>query len=66
MVNIQGGDPNIKPERQTEFEAGIDFSVLKSKLNFELSFYNKNIFDFLLLATVPASSGFSTKFCECR
>ena len=62
IVNIQGGDPNIKPERQTEFEAGIDFSVFKSKLNFELSFYNKKIFDFLLLATVPPSSGFTTKF----
>ena len=62
IVNIQGGDPNIKAERQTEFEAGIDFSVLKSKLNFEITFYNKKIFDFLLLATVPSSSGFTTKF----
>ena len=62
IVNIQGGDPNIKPERQTEFETGIDFSVLHSKLNFEVSFYNKKIYDFLLLATVPPSSGFSTKF----
>ncbi|HEY0434529.1 MAG TPA: TonB-dependent receptor, partial [Chitinophagaceae bacterium] len=62
IVNIQGGDPNIKPERQTEFEGGIDFSILKSRLNFELTFYNKKIFDFLLLATVPPSSGFSTKF----
>ncbi len=62
LVNIQGGDPNIKPERQTEFEAGVDFSVLKSKLNFEITFYNKKIYDFLLLATVPPSSGFSTKF----
>lgn len=62
IVNIQGGDPNIKPERQTELETGIDFSVLHSKLNFEISFYNKKIFDFLLLATVPPSSGFSTKF----
>ncbi|MFI5187362.1 MAG: SusC/RagA family TonB-linked outer membrane protein [Chitinophagales bacterium] len=62
IVNVQGGDPNIKPERQTEFETGIDFSIFKSKLNFELTFYNKKIFDFLLLATVPPSSGFSTKF----
>ena len=62
IVNIQGGDPTIKPERQTEFEAGVDFSILKSKLNFEVSFYNKKIFDFLLLATVPPSSGFTTKF----
>lgn len=62
VVNIQGGDPTIKPEKQTELEAGIDFSVLKSKLNFEITFYNKKIFDFLLLATVPPSSGFTTNF----
>ena len=62
IVNIQGGDPNIKPERQTEFEAGFDFSILNSRLNFEFTFYNKKIFDFLLLATVPPSSGFSTKY----
>lgn len=62
IVNVQGGDPSIKAEKQTEFEAGIDFSVLKGRLNFEVSFYNKKIFDFLLLATVPPSSGFSTKF----
>jgi len=62
LVNVQGGDPNIKPERQTELEAGIDFSILNSKLNFEITFYNKKIFDFLLLATVPASSGVSTKY----
>ncbi|MEJ7587789.1 MAG: TonB-dependent receptor [Ferruginibacter sp.] len=62
IVNIQGGDPNIKAERQTEFETGIDFSLLKGKLNFEFSFYNKKIYDFLLLATVRPSTGFSTKF----
>ncbi|WP_225975375.1 SusC/RagA family TonB-linked outer membrane protein [Panacibacter ginsenosidivorans] len=62
IVNIQGGDPNIKPERQTELEGGLDFSVLNNKLSFEVTFYNKKIYDFLLLATVPPSSGFSTKF----
>jgi len=62
LVNVQGGDPEIEPERQTEFEAGVDFSVIEGKLNFEISYYNKKIFDFLLLATVPPSSGFSTKF----
>ena len=62
IVNIQGGDANIKPERQTELEAGLDFSVFKNRLNFEVTFYNKKIFDFLLLNTVPSSSGFATKW----
>ncbi len=62
IVNIQGGDPSIKSERQTELEAGVDFSIFNGKLNFEVSYYNKKIYDFLLLATVPPSTGFSTKF----
>ncbi len=62
IVNIEAGDPNIKPETQTEFEAGVDFGLLKGKLNFEVSYYNKLIYDFLLLATVRPSTGFTRKF----
>ena len=62
LINIQRGSPDIAPERTSELEAGIDFSILDSKLNFEISFYNKKIQDFLLLRTVPFSSGFSTQW----
>lgn len=62
IVNIQEGDAGIKPERQTELEAGIDFSVLKSRLGFELTYYNKTISDFLMLQSLPSSSGFTSKW----
>lgn len=62
LISTQQGSPDIEPERTSEFEAGLDFSVLKSKLNFEITYYNKEIKDFLLLRTVPASSGFSTQW----
>ncbi len=62
LINTQRGSPDIAPERTSELEAGIDFSILESKLNFEISFYNKKIQDFLLLRTVPFSSGFSTQW----
>jgi TonB-linked SusC/RagA family outer membrane protein len=62
LISIQQGTASIAPERTSEFEAGLDFSVLNSKLNFEVTFYNKQIKDFLLLSTVPASSGFTTKW----
>jgi TonB-linked SusC/RagA family outer membrane protein len=62
LVGIQRGSPNIAAERTSELEAGIDFSILNSRLNFEVSFYNKKIKDFLLLRTVPASSGFSQQW----
>jgi hypothetical protein len=62
LVNTQEGEPGIKPERQNEFETGIDFSVLKGRLGFELTYYSKVIDDFLMLSSLPASSGFSSKW----
>jgi TonB-linked SusC/RagA family outer membrane protein len=62
VVNLQKGEPSIKPERQTEFETGIDFSILNGRLGMEISYYNKNVYDFLLLRTLPASSGFTTQW----
>ncbi|MDQ2753365.1 MAG: TonB-dependent receptor, partial [Bacteroidota bacterium] len=62
IVSTQEGDPNIKPERQKELEAGIDFSVLNSRLGFELTYYNKSISDFLMLQSLQASSGFASKW----
>jgi TonB-linked SusC/RagA family outer membrane protein len=60
IVNPQEGQADIKPERQKEFEAGIDFSILKGRLGFELTYYDKTINDFLMQSSLPASSGFST------
>ncbi len=64
IVSTQEGQPNIKPERQTEIETGIDFSLLKGRLGLELTYYNKNIYDFLMLSNPPASSGFSTSWAN--
>ncbi|HTE08986.1 MAG TPA: TonB-dependent receptor, partial [Flavitalea sp.] len=62
LAGTQQGQPGIKPERQTEIEAGLDFSVLRGKLNFEFTFYNKKVFDFLMLNTLPSSTGFTTQW----
>ncbi len=60
IVNPQEGQPNINPERQKEFETGIDFSVLHDRLGFVLTWYDKTINDFLMLTNPPASSGFAS------
>lgn len=62
IVNTSEGQPSIKPERQTELEAGIDFSILKGKLSFQLTYYNKNVYDFLMQSSLPSSSGFTSKW----
>jgi TonB-linked SusC/RagA family outer membrane protein len=62
LVNSTAGEAGIKPERQKEFETGIDFSLFKGRLGFELTYYAKNINDFLLLTTPPPSSGFAQQW----
>ncbi|MDR3713704.1 MAG: SusC/RagA family TonB-linked outer membrane protein [Puia sp.] len=62
LVGIQEGDPSIKPERQAEFETGIDFTVLKGRLGFELTYYDKTIKDFLMQGSLPSSSGFTSQW----
>ncbi len=62
LVNTVEGDADIKPERQEEFETGVDFSMFKGRLGFELTYYHKNILDFLLLTTPPPSSGFAQQW----
>ncbi|HEY4876198.1 MAG TPA: SusC/RagA family TonB-linked outer membrane protein [Puia sp.] len=64
IVNSQQGEPDIKPERQIEFETGIDFSVLKGRLGFELTYYRKSIYDFLMQSNPPSSSGFASAWAN--
>ncbi|MBS1600236.1 MAG: SusC/RagA family TonB-linked outer membrane protein [Bacteroidetes bacterium] len=62
IVDVQKGEPGIKPERQTEFETGVDFSILNGKLGFEVTYYTKKIYDFLMLNNLPPSSGYTTQW----
>ncbi len=59
LVGTQEGEAGIQSERQAEFETGIDFSLLKGRLGFELTYYNKTVYNFLMLQSLPASSGFT-------
>ncbi|WP_160712952.1 SusC/RagA family TonB-linked outer membrane protein [Chitinophaga solisilvae] len=60
LVNPQQGQPGIQPERQTEFETGIDLVLLHGRLGVQVTWYNKNIYDFLMLSSPPASTGFAS------
>ncbi|MEO6315826.1 MAG: SusC/RagA family TonB-linked outer membrane protein [Chitinophagaceae bacterium] len=62
IIGTQEGQSTIKPERQTELEAGIDFSILKGRVSFQLTYYNKNVYDFLMQSNLPSSSGFTSKW----
>jgi hypothetical protein len=53
------GNPNLKPERSTETEAGFELSVLNSRAHFDFTYYNKRTHDALVSQPIAASSGAS-------
>jgi outer membrane receptor protein involved in Fe transport len=62
LIDIQEGKPDIKSERQTEFEAGLDVSLFKGRLSLEATYYEKTINDFLMQNNLPSSSGFTSQW----
>jgi TonB-linked SusC/RagA family outer membrane protein len=57
FINTQAGDPNIRPERQAEFEGGLDATVANGRALLSLTVYQRNISNLLLLQTVAPSTG---------
>jgi len=51
------GNPDLKPERQTELEFGVDMSLFKNRLGIELTYYTQDIEDLLLARTLSPSTG---------
>ncbi|WP_343669306.1 SusC/RagA family TonB-linked outer membrane protein [Chitinophaga sp.] len=62
LVDNLQGNPGIKPERQEEFETGLDISVLNGRISLEATYYIKRIQDVLLRHSLPASSGYSAEW----
>ena len=57
LVPVQSGDPNIKPERQKEYEAGIDATLGNGRADLSLTVYQRNISDLILVQTIAPSIG---------
>ncbi len=51
------GNTDLKPERSTEWETGFDAKLLDSRVNFEMTYYNKETKDALINAIVAPSAG---------
>ena len=58
IVATRRGNPNIEPEKTTEFETGFDATIL-DKGTLEFSYYNRDISDLILFRDLPPSSGFN-------
>ena len=58
IIGLRKGNPNVKPERQTELEFGFDLGALDNRVLLDFTYYIKSVSDLLLQADVPTSSGF--------
>jgi TonB-linked SusC/RagA family outer membrane protein len=52
--------PDVRPERQTEVEGGMDATMFGGRANLEFTVYQKGIKDLLLTRTLTPTAGFST------
>ena len=52
-----GIDPDLEPERATEFEGGLDVTVFEGRIAFEGTYYNKTVDDLILNLPTPTSTG---------
>lgn len=61
-ANQTEGDPNIRPEAETEFETGFDAPMFNSRAQFSATIYQKRVQDLLLQASVAPSQYFSKQW----
>jgi TonB-linked SusC/RagA family outer membrane protein len=59
VVPLSPGNQNLKPERGTEFEGGVDAGFLDDRIGVELTYFNKHTTDLLLLNPIAPSLGFT-------
>ncbi len=60
VVPARPGNYDLRPEKGTEFEVGLDAGFLDQRIGLELTYYNKKTTDLILQVPIPPSSGFST------
>lgn len=52
------GNKDLKPEKSTEIEVGLDLKFFNNRIGFELTWYNKESKDILVSRPIAGSSGF--------
>lgn len=62
LISSERGNPDLRPEIKTEYEAGADFRFLKNKIEFGITYYNSKTKDVLFAVNANPSSGFTTNY----
>ncbi|MEQ9299710.1 MAG: SusC/RagA family TonB-linked outer membrane protein [Cyclobacteriaceae bacterium] len=55
------GSPTLKPEFTTEYEVGMEVTLLNNKIGLDLTYYNRQSTDQIIEVDVPNSTGFASK-----
>jgi TonB-linked SusC/RagA family outer membrane protein len=61
VTNGIRGNPKLKPEQTSEVEAGLDFSVLRDRVDAGVTYYVQNATDVILSFPLAPSTGFVAK-----
>lgn len=61
VAPVKLGNTDMKPERQTEKEVGVDASFLNDRLGVEFSYYQKDVKDLLLPVDLAPSQGYTSQ-----
>jgi len=61
LVPLRNGNDNVRPERTTEIEFGLDAGILNGIASLEFTYFLRNIDDLILLKQLPPSSGFTSQ-----
>lgn len=55
------GNINLKPERTTEYEVGLEGSLFSRKVTFDISYYNRKTTDLIVAVPLDPSTGYSSQ-----
>jgi TonB-dependent starch-binding outer membrane protein SusC len=53
------GNPDLKPEKGSEYELGFESDALRGRLGLEFTYYHKKMNDLLVAIALPPSAGFA-------
>lgn len=62
IVPLTIGNPDLKWETTDQYDAGLDISFMKSRINLTADIYRKITKNLLLNATLPTSTGYTSAF----
>ena len=57
-------NPNLRPERSTEYEEGLEARFLKSRVGFDFSWYDRMTRDLIIPIQTSAASGYSSFYAN--